>query len=231
MPISDSGANLEQTVKTLLRTRGLSMRQLAKETGIPTATISKMVRGKQRINPNYLQRLAQGLGVAPWVLFTAAGFSSVEPANFAESARWTQWVGSATLAQDMIAKLMDHLGIAAKCLTAEEIAKALCTYEDYARTPEGKALIEEKFPVKRQQVVGIGPFVEDLDEMYTHFCQPGTLEQERAILGSGLLYFVLATDSIPDYLFPLGYLDDALAVVMTHQRLRSLNVAIDNQPD
>ncbi len=33
--------------------------------------------------------------------------------------------------------------------------------------------------------------------------------EERCILGSVLLYFVLATDVIPDYVFPIGYLDDA----------------------
>jgi uncharacterized membrane protein YkvA (DUF1232 family) len=31
-------------------------------------------------------------------------------------------------------------------------------------------------------------------------------------MGSALLYFILPVDVIPDYIFPIGYLDDAIAV-------------------
>jgi len=36
------------------------------------------------------------------------------------------------------------------------------------------------------------------------------LSEEQAVLGSGLLYFISAVDIIPDYLFPIGYVDDAI---------------------
>lgn len=31
-------------------------------------------------------------------------------------------------------------------------------------------------------------------------------------MGSALIYFILSVDVIPDYIFPIGYLDDAVAV-------------------
>ena len=34
---------------------------------------------------------------------------------------------------------------------------------------------------------------------------------KRSIIGSALLYFILSTDIIPDYVFPFGYLDDTIA--------------------
>nr|WP_275949849.1 DUF1232 domain-containing protein [Oceanobacillus jordanicus] len=34
-------------------------------------------------------------------------------------------------------------------------------------------------------------------------------------MGGALLYFVLTLDLIPDYLFPIGYIDDAIAVQLT----------------
>ncbi len=52
----------------------MSMRTLAALTGIHVATISKMLSGKQRVNPEYLQRISHCLGVQPDVLFAAAGF-------------------------------------------------------------------------------------------------------------------------------------------------------------
>ena len=75
----NSASKLEETVKNLLRERSLSMRQLALLTGINVATISKMLTGKQRVNPEYLQKMAHHLSVPPAVLFTAAGFDVEHP--------------------------------------------------------------------------------------------------------------------------------------------------------
>lgn len=61
------GTRLEATVKNSLRERSLSIRQLAPLTGIHVATISKMLFGKQRVNPIQLQKIAEQLCVAPEV--------------------------------------------------------------------------------------------------------------------------------------------------------------------
>ena len=38
------------------------------------------------------------------------------------------------------------------------------------------------------------------------------LLRELAVIGSALIYFIISVDIIPDYIFPIGYLDDAIAV-------------------
>lgn len=56
-----------------------------------------------------------------------------------------------------------------------------------------------------------------------------TPAEDRAILGSALLYYILATDVIPDYMFPIGYLDDAIAVQIALNRLKKVK-ALKKRP-
>lgn len=207
MGSDDRQFDLEDTVKTLLRERSMSMRQLAALTGINVATISKMVTGKQRVNPDYLQRIAYALGVEPGVLFAAAGFN-VE----------TEAVSSGAPVQ-VIQDILSQLDCQSLRLTKDDVERELTKYEMYAKTAEGQQMITEKFPEKRKQIFGTGPFVDELDEMYCRFLHADISAEERSILGGGLLYFVLATDVIPDYMFPIGYFDDALAMQITRKRL------------
>ncbi|GMA58193.1 transcriptional regulator [Alicyclobacillus sacchari] len=189
---------LEDTVKSLLKQRSMSLRTLSKRTDIDVASISRMLSGKQKANPDYLQRIAVELDVPADELFRAAGFD----------------VGRT--------KSQDSLDFVRELLNGQEFSKQaiemeLAKYEDYARTDEGANLIVEKFLEKRQQVSGTGAFIEQLDKMYNGFLDSNS-DEERCILGSGLLYFVLSTDMIPDYIFPIGYIDDALAIQITWNR-------------
>jgi len=65
----------------------------------------------------------------------------------------------------------------------------------------------------------MGPFIDHLMEMYKQYASKETAEHERAVFGSVLLYFILSTDVIPDYIFPIGYLDDAIAINLGLSRL------------
>jgi len=208
---SETPSRLEETVKDLLRDRSLSMRQLARLAGIHVATISKMLTGKQRINPDYLQRIAKHLSVAPGVLFAAAGFDVPSAA-----------VTPPAQTLDHIGDIMRRLGFESVPFDKESVMKELVKYDGYARTQEGRSLIVERFPDKRREISGSGPFIDDLDDMFTRYIESATKEEERTILGSGLLYFVLSTDAVPDFMFPIGYLDDALAIQLTRERLRDL---------
>jgi uncharacterized membrane protein YkvA (DUF1232 family)/lambda repressor-like predicted transcriptional regulator len=209
--VNDSGTHLADTVKTLLQERFMSMRKLAALTGIHVTTISKMLTGKQRLNPEYLQRIAHCLGVRPEVLFAAAGFE-IGGAGATEA-------GNSDPSVKIIQEILDHLKDQTQRFTKRDIEQELGKYETYAMTEEGQEMIMEKFPDKRRQIVGAGPFVEELDEIYIRFSRDDISMEERCILGSVLLYFVLATDVIPDYVFPIGYLDDALAVQIGRDRL------------
>ncbi|MDR3542351.1 MAG: YkvA family protein [Desulfosporosinus sp.] len=58
--------------------------------------------------------------------------------------------------------------------------------------------------------------------MYELYCLSSTTTSDRVLLGSALLYFILPTDVIPDYIFPIGYLDDAIAVKLVLDKLSLL---------
>lgn len=201
---------LEETVKSLLRRRSMSMRQLATATGISVSTISKMITGKQRVNLDYLRRIADALGVPPLSLAEAAGLPLVREPIGSSSAQPTQTAMNT---------LLEYLGIENLDVLRMDIQRELEKYEAYAQTEEGQQLIAEKYHAKRGQIQGIGDFLRDLDDIYDRFSRPDTPEDERRILASGILYFLLATDAIPDYLFPAGYLDDAIAMQMVQERL------------
>lgn len=203
---------LEETVKALLRQRSMSMRQLAAATGISVSTISKMIAGKQRVNLDYLRRMAEVLRVPAGTLIEAAGLPL---AHDAREPGQNQPV-------EIVNEFLRYLGLEKLQFVRGDIERELDKYEAYARTEEGMQLIAEKYQQKRGQIQGVGEFVSDLDAMYDRFSQEDTPEQEKAILASGLLYFLLATDAIPDYLFPVGYLDDAIAMQIIHERLARL---------
>ncbi|MFX4302151.1 helix-turn-helix domain-containing protein [Alicyclobacillus tolerans] len=207
--VEKTAANLEQTVKSLLRQHSMSMRQLAALTGIHVATISKMLLGKQRINPEYLEKIAEHLSVHPTLLYQAAGL------KVADHVEKNDHLSLHSYFKDII----DYTGYSSVTLNRQSIMDELLKYDGYAKTSEGKLLIEEKFPEKRQQIFGTGPFIDELDNMYERYIHGEISEKEKMILGSGLLYFVLATDAIPDFMFPIGYLDDALAIQITQERL------------
>ncbi|MCL6442813.1 MAG: helix-turn-helix domain-containing protein [Alicyclobacillus sp.] len=201
--------SLEEAVKTLLRRRSMSMRQLAAATGISVSTISKMITGKQRVNLDYLRRIAEALGVPPLSLAEAAGLPLItEPMAPADGD-----------GQALMNALLEYLGLGNLNVLRTEIERELEKYEAYAQTEEGQQFIAEKYHAKRGQIQGIGHFLRDLDDIYDRFSRPDTPEDERRILASGILYFLLATDAIPDYLFPAGYLDDAIAMQMVRERL------------
>jgi uncharacterized membrane protein YkvA (DUF1232 family)/DNA-binding Xre family transcriptional regulator len=199
------------TLKTLLKERSLSMRKLAALTGMDTATISRIVNGKQQAKPEHLQQFATHLGVPLEQLFRAAGFE----VGSGKSERDSDIHESIDSIKNVLlsSNLFDHQ------FTMEHVQKELAKYEQYALTEEGKNIIFENFQTKIESVNGAGPFIDQLRSMYELFCQETITTEKRAILGSALLYFILSTDIIPDYAFPFGYLDDAIAVQLVLNRL------------
>lgn len=196
---------------SLLKSRSLSMRKLSALTGIDTATISRIVSGKQRAKPDHLETFALHLQVPAAHLFQAAGFDI----RFPPPARESEIFSSINHISDVLraSNLIEHE------FTAELVERELRKYEKYALTEEGKQIILEDFPIKVASVNGAGPFIDELNQMYLSYCEDKISVKKRAILGSALLYFVLSADIIPDYVFPIGYLDDAIAVRLVLERL------------
>ncbi|MEC0184209.1 DUF1232 domain-containing protein [Paenibacillus peoriae] len=207
-------ATLGETLVSLLKEHSLSMRKLSAATGIDTATISRIVNGKQRAKPEHLEAFALYLDVPSAPLFQAAGYGA--PAPPTPQSQPNDIYSSINSIKEILqaSNLMDHQ------FTAEQVQKELSKYEPYVLTEEGARIIHNDFPGKVKNVNGAGPFIEELKRMYQLYSSDNITLEERSILGSGLLYFVSATDIIPDYVFPLGYLDDAIAVQIVLDRLQ-----------
>lgn len=98
----------------------------------------------------------------------------------------------------------------------------LVNYKQYAQTEEGRKSIIGNFEAKLQKVDGIGPFIGHLKQMYEKFRHEKCTFVESALMGSALFYFILPVDVIPDYLFPISYLDDAVAVSIVLNQLSKM---------
>ncbi len=212
MSVDRTDLDLGIMLKKLLKERALSMRKLSALTGIDTATISRIANGKQQAKPDHLQQFARHLGVPTERLFQAAGFDvgrqqgDGKPSDIHESV-------------DTIQEVLVSSNLLDQQFTTERVKQELAKYEKYALTEEGQRMILDDFRSKVEQVSGAGPFIDQLKHMFELFCMEDVKENERALLGSALLYFILSTDIIPDYVFPIGYLDDAIAVQLVLGRL------------
>ncbi|TKH46516.1 DNA-binding protein [Paenibacillus terrae] len=208
-------ATLGETLLTLLKERSLSMRKLSAATGIDTATISRIVNGKQRAKPEHLEAFAFHLDVPSAPLFQAAGYVASTPPTHQNHPN------DIYSSINSIKEILQASNLIDQQFTAEQVQKELSKYEPYVLTEEGAQIIHNDFPGKVKSVNGAGPFIEELKRMYQLYSSDNITLEERSILGSGLLYFVSATDIIPDYVFPLGYLDDAIAVQIVLGRLQN----------
>jgi len=207
-------ATLGDTLISLLKERSLSMRKLSAATGIDTATISRIINGKQRAKPEHLEAFALHLDIPSAPLFQAAGYGA--PAPTIHQNQTNDIYSSINSIKEILqsSNLMDHQ------FTIEQVQRELSKYEPYVITEEGARIIHNDFPGKVKSINGAGPFIEELKNMYQSYSSDNITLEERSILGSGLLYFISATDIIPDYVFPLGYLDDAIAVQIVLDRLQ-----------
>ncbi|TCZ74708.1 helix-turn-helix domain-containing protein [Paenibacillus albiflavus] len=210
--MNESSNRLGELIKSALKEKSLSMRKLSAMTGIDTATISRIASGKQQASMEYLQVFSRTLQVPVKLLLEANGLE-INP-----DVERSELDISMESIQEMLASsnLFDHRN------TMQRVEEELVKYERYAQTEEGQRIIRDGFDSKIQQVDGAGPFIVHLKEMFIRFSAQDVTNEERAILGGVLLYFILSADIIPDYVFPIGYLDDAIAVKLALQRLSDL---------
>ncbi|KMY52416.1 DUF1232 domain-containing protein [Peribacillus loiseleuriae] len=207
--------NLGSLIKTLLRTRSLSMRKLSMLTGIDTATISRIANNKQKAKPSHLQLFAHHLGIPLAKFIQAAGYDVELHEKNATS--------DLSISIETIQEILVSANHLEHQFNLEQIHHELTKYEQFALTKEGEHKILDEFEQKVDQVRGAGPFINELNKMYNRYLEENISSEERTILGSVLLYFILSTDIIPDYVFPFGYLDDCLVVQIGLGRLAKLD--------
>lgn len=188
----------------------ISIRQLSQLTGISPATISRIMTGKQTASIQHIKEFSRCLNLSIGKLLHSVGVTNTEQA-----------VSGSNLLLEIIQDVVKDLSIELDCV-ALDIQKELNKLEVYARTKDGEKTILESFPLKIAACDGAGAIIDQLNSFYKLFCE-GTNNKKRAVAGSALLYFCLAIDVIPDYCFPIGYLDDAIAVKMVQKKLSQMN--------
>ncbi|WP_039656111.1 DUF1232 domain-containing protein [Clostridium tyrobutyricum] len=196
-------SQLGDTLKVFLKDNSMSMRKLSKLTSIDTATISRIINGKQSANINHIEKFSKYLNIPMEILLRSAGYD----------------IGTNEESTSQILKTINSLNY--KC-DIKKIKEELNKYEQYTLTDEGKNIIRKNFNKKIASINGSGFFVEKLKNMYNEFLRDDISEEIRTIIGSGLLYFILSTDIIPDYVFPIGYIDDITALKLVEKRVKDL---------
>ncbi|WP_057765380.1 DUF1232 domain-containing protein [Cytobacillus praedii] len=200
MSMENKSNKIGLRLKGLLKERSLSMRKLSQITGIDTAIISKIINGKRKATPEHLQRFADHLGAPIFELYEDAGY----PVDREQSYR-NDSIGD-------IQFILESNDLVDKEFRLEEVKKELEKYEQFSQTEEGKETIVSKFEEKVEKVGSIGPIIQYLKKMYESFTQKRGSKTELSLMGGALLYFIAAVDCIPDYLFAVGYIDDALVI-------------------
>ncbi|UNK16104.1 DUF1232 domain-containing protein [Paenibacillus sp. N3/727] len=198
-------------IRFLLKKHSLSMRKLSSLCGMDAATISRIVNGKQQPKLIHLKHFSEHLDISLDQLIEASGYEVVDGKKESEMGILNSL--------DAIRVILGNSKLFDPEVTTARIEQELIKYEQYSQTEEGHRMICHEFNAKVNQVNGVGPFIEHLKEMYMRYCDEDTSVNDRSVLGSALLYFILSADIIPDYIFPIGYLDDAIAVYLVLDRL------------
>ena len=204
-------SKLSLLLRELLKEHSLSMRKLSELTKIDTATISRIMNGKRKANPEHLQKIAECLGVPIADLFIAAGY----PIDQTQQQQCSDIHSSI----DMIQSDLESSELYNETFTINSVEQQLANYQHYSQTEEGKELVLNGFERKLMKVGSVGPFISQLKEMFERFRSRKGTPTELAIMGGALIYFIISVDVIPDYTFPLGYLDDAIAVKLASNLL------------
>ncbi len=197
-------SKLSLLLRELLKERSLSMRKLSELTKIDTATISRIINGKRKANPEHLQKIADCLGVPIADLFIAAGY----PIDQKQGQQYSDIHSSI----DMIQSVLESSELYNKTFTINSVEQQLANYQHYSQTEEGKEIVLNGFEKKLMKVGSVGPFISQLKGMFERFRSRNGTPADLAIMGGVLIYFIISVDVIPDYTFPVGYLDDAIAV-------------------
>jgi uncharacterized membrane protein YkvA (DUF1232 family)/plasmid maintenance system antidote protein VapI len=196
--------NLGLLLKKLLKERSLSMRKVSQLTGIDVATISRIINGKRKANPDHLQKFADCLEVPIVELFTAVGFPIEQNENDQDSDIHTF--------VERIQNELESANLYDNEVSIASVEQQLTNYQQFAQTEEGTEYILRGFEEKVRKVGSIGPFISQLKDMFEKFRLKKGTELELALIGSALVYFIVPVDVIPDYIFPFGFIDDAIAV-------------------
>ncbi|GIO24026.1 DUF1232 domain-containing protein [Oceanobacillus sp. J11TS1] len=191
-------------LKELLHTRALSIRKCSEQTGIDKATISRIINGKRKANIQHLKKFAVCLNVPLAELLQAAGHLIDSPDSHDRS--------EIDSSMEEIQQTLKESNLYHDNFSMDAVQQQLTRFEQEAQTEEGKQIILSQFSKKIEEVGSVGPFIKQLKDFYAQFVQYKGTPFTLTVMGAVLLYFITPVDVIPDYVFPIGYMDDAVAV-------------------
>ncbi|ARF16263.1 DUF1232 domain-containing protein [Sporosarcina ureae] len=194
------GLSIGQLLRDVLKERSLSMRKLSELTDIDTSTISRIINDKRKATLDHLEKFASILEIPLAKLLQAAGY----PVDHKHTIRSDY--------DETIQHLVNTSELLSADLSIEKVQLQLTSYEAYVQTTEGRNRILYDFDKKLKQAGGVGPFIDQIKDLFTRFTMQDVAKRDLTVIGSALLYFIVPVDIIPDYIFAVGYLDDAIAV-------------------
>ena len=197
-----------QQIRSALARRGLSLRAAARLAGISHSSLSRVLRQQARATAGLLRSLAPILGLPAEDLLRAAGLPGPHPRLPPPGQPWD---------------LLGALGLdVPPPELLEHVRQQLVHLREYAGTAEAVALVREALPRKVESLGARGPLIDRLLALARLYLEePDAPPAARASAGSAVLYFVLAVDAIDDFVWPIGYIDDALAVALAEADVRA----------
>lgn len=214
-----NGLEIGKIIKPILKEKSLSIRKLSKITSVNASTISRILNGKQQANINHLERFSKALEIPLEKLLIASGYElNNEKVKKKSKYNFSNKIGD-------IEDIFKFSNILEDDYMNERIREELDKYEEYVLTPEGNSVVHNNFTEKVKNIGEVGIFIDKLKEMYRLFCSDNITTKELVILGSGLLYFIISTDIIPDFIFPIGFLDDIIAIKIVLNKFSKLSSA------
>ena len=206
MSNSEESRDFGLYLKDKLKEKSLSLSKLSSLTGIDKSTISRIINHKQRANINHLEKISKALDIPLEELLVEDGYN-INNENIEHKGEFD--INNNYESIDDIFKLSSMVeNTELKGLIESQLNK----YQLYLKTDEGKDVLYKNFNNKIEKIDKGGAFVEKLKDMYKQFCSKDIPIKELLLIGSGLLYFVTPIDIIPDFIFPIGFLDDIIAI-------------------
>ena len=92
------------------------------------------------------------------------------------------------------------------------ILKRLSTLMEVAKSDSGQKRIDDEFDNKMKSAKGAKGFLNKAKTLYNYFRDPNTSKSKKALIGAGLLYFIIPVDLVSDFIPILGYVDDGVAL-------------------
>ncbi|CAD2071495.1 transcriptional regulator [Jeotgalicoccus coquinae] len=204
---------LQQFIKDEMKHREMTLRRFSKVVNIDHATLSKIMNGKRKANINHVQKLSDSLSVDFDFLLESAGFRGAVKDELEQT-----WIA--------VQKVVNDMTDIEESISYKRVNEEISYFKTYSGTDEGRAKIRSEFDGKIEETSGVGKYTEQLKMMYRYFINDKGTLKSQLLVGAALIYFIVTTDLLPDYLLPVGLLDDAFIVQVILQRLENENILL-----